>query len=200
LAVRIRSHFHKPGQRTPAALASVAGLLSWKLALDAIKRMRDAGYDIDIGGPYFDFVCEYLVFMALAADRIAYRSLPGDGRAAFTTALAKRLAEVMEDNSHMLPPGVPAGQIHRHFLDLFNRRSGEYAEFDYDESGPDFGFKRFFAACLREVLPEKDRLWVVDQIMEIESPQALAGLEKTLAGIFSGEGPPRRRGHGGDGD
>ncbi len=193
VAVRIRSHFHKEGQRTPTALASVVAMLAWKLAIDAIKRMRGAQYDIDIGGPYFDFVCEFLIFMALAADRIAYRQLSPEARAAFTTALAIRLAEIMEENSYMLPAGAAAGERRGYFLELFNRRSGEYAEFDYGPTGPDFGFKRYFAACLREVLPEKDQLWVVDQAMEIESPAALAALDKTLAGLFSPATGGRRR-------
>ena len=75
MAVRIRSRFHTEGQRSAATLASVVCLLAWKLAVDAIKRMRAADYDIDIGRPYFDFVCEFLVFMAMAADRIAYMKL-----------------------------------------------------------------------------------------------------------------------------
>src|ERR1035438_4069035 len=128
MAVRIRSQFHKEGRRTPAALASVVAMLAWKLAIDAILRMRGAAYDIDIGRPYFDFVCEFLVFMALAADRIAYRQLSPEVRAAFTTALAIRLAEIMEQNSYMLPAGAAAGERRGYFLELFNRRSGEYAE------------------------------------------------------------------------
>ncbi len=56
MAVRIRSRFHTEGERSAAALASVAGILGWKLAIDAIKRMRQANYDIDIGRPYHNGV------------------------------------------------------------------------------------------------------------------------------------------------
>jgi hypothetical protein len=194
VAVRIRSRFHTEGRRSAATLASVVALLAWKLAVDAIKRMRDANYDIDIGKPYFDFVCEFLVFMALAADRVAYMKLDGERRAEFTGALAKRLAEIVEQNNEMLLGRAEPGACQRYFVDLFNRRSGEYAEFDYGAEGPDFGFKRLFAACLREGLPEKDRLWAVDQVMDIEVPEALKALDKTLAGLFAGgDGPAVRR-------
>jgi hypothetical protein len=186
VAVRIRSRFHTEGQRSAATLASVVAILAWKLAVDAIKRMREAAYDIDIGQPYFDFVCEFLVFMAMASDRVAYMKLSPERRADFTAALAKRLAEIVEQNNEMLLGAAESGACHRHFIDLFNRRSGEYAEFDYGRDGPDFGFKRFFAACLRAGLPEKDRLWVADQVMEIEVPEALKALDKTLAGLFAG--------------
>lgn len=167
--------------------------LAWKLAIESIKRMRTADYDIDIGRPYFDFVCEFMIFMAMAADRIAYAKLDGDKRAEFTAALGKRMAEIVEDNNGMLLGTAQPGECLRHFIDLFNRRGADYAEFDYGADGPDFGFKRYFAACLREGLPEKDRLWVVDQVMDIEVPDALKALDKTLAGLFGGgEGKPGR--------
>lgn len=176
-----------------AELASVVAVLAWKLAIDAINRMRQADYDIDIGRPYFDFVCEFTVFLAMAADRIAYRDLDADERVEFTTALAKRIAAFVEENRDMLLGEAQPGESERHFLDLFNRRGADYAEFGYDESGPDFGFKRYFAACLREGLPEKDKLWVVDQAMDIEAPEALKALGKTLAGLFHPETNESRR-------
>lgn len=198
MAVRTYTRFHAAGQRSPRTLAGVVALLAWKLAVDAIRRMRDADYDIDIGRPYFDFVCEFMVFLAICADRIAYRVLDDALRAEFTTVLATRLAEMLEENRYLLLDAAVPGESQRHFIDLFNRRGAEYAEFDYGENGPDFGFKRYFAACLRDGLPEKDKLWVVDQAMDIEAPEALKSLEKTLAGLFDPEGESRRARDGGE--
>jgi len=187
MAIRLKTKFHTVGQRSPATLASVVAVLAWKLAIESIKRMRKADYDIDVGRPYFDFVCEFLAFLAVAADRVAYRQLDEAGRIEFTTTLAQNIARFVEENNIMLLGDAVPGESQRHFIDLFNRRAADYAEFDYDERGPDFGFKRFLAACLRDVLPEKDKLWVVDQAMDIEAPEALKMLEKTLAGLFNPE-------------
>ena len=187
MAIRIKSKFHAAGQRPTATLASVVAVLSWKLAIQSIKSMRKADYDIDVGPPYFDYLCEFMIFLALAADRVAFRELDETQRAEFTSALAKRMAEIFEENHDRLLGGAAAGETRRRFLETFNRRGAEYADFDYGEQGPDFGFKRCFAACLRDVLPEKDKLWVVDQAMDIEVPEALKSLEKTLAGLFSPE-------------
>jgi len=187
MAIRLKTKFHAKGQRSPATLASVVAVLAWKLAIESIKRMRKADYDIDAGRQYFDFVCEFLVFLAVSADRIAYREMDAAARVEFTTVLAKNIGRFVEENNIMLLGEAVPGESQRHFIDLFNRRAAEYAEFDYDENGPDFGFKRFFAACLRDVLPEKDKLWVVDQAMDIEAPEALKMLGKTLAGLFNPE-------------
>lgn len=170
----------------------MVALLSWKLAVDGIKRMRGADYDIDIGRPYFDFVCEFMVFLAVAADRIAFRELDADARLAFTTALVKRESEMIGENAYLLMgESLPVG-LQQHFLDLFNRRSTDYAEFGYEDDA-DFGFMRYFAACLREVLPEKDQLWAIDQVMNIEAPDALKSLDKALDGLFHPERQESRR-------
>jgi len=194
LAIRIRSRFHRGGrERTAAELASVIAMVAWKLSQDAIRSMRAAQFDIDIGRQYFDFVCEYLAFMLHAADRIAYRALAADKRTAFTTALALKLAEVVEDNRGMLIAEPEPGRCRRHFIDLANERGADYADFAYDEKdGPDFGFRRFFGSRLLEIVPEKDHAWVIDQIMEIEAPEAVKALESTLAGLFAPPGEARR--------
>jgi hypothetical protein len=194
LAIRIRSRFHRgAGERTMPELAGVIAMLGWKLSQDAIRRMRAAQFDIDIGTQYFDFVCEYLAFMLHAADRVAHRALAADKRTAFTTALALKLAEVVEDNRDMLIAVPEPGRCRRHFIALANERGADYADFAYDEKqGPDFGFRRFFGSRLLEIVPEKDHSWVIDQIMEIEAPEAVKALEATLAGLFAPPGGERR--------
>jgi len=196
MAIRILSGFHAGHARSTTELAGVIAMLAWKLAIDSIKRMRRVEYEIEPGQAFFDFVCEFVIFLAQAADRIAYRDLTPEQRIEFTTALARRLAALVEDNRDMLQDDATPGQCQQQFLDLFNRRGAEYADHGYTGNGPDFGFRRCFAACLKEVLPEKDRLWAVDQVMEIESPEATKALEKTLAGLFHPEEESRRSRHG----
>ena len=100
MAIRIRSRFHAGGrERSLAELASVVAMLSWKLAVESIKRMREARFDIDLGRPYFDYVVETMAFHAHYADRVAFDKLGPEPRGEFTTALAKRMAEAIEDNA-----------------------------------------------------------------------------------------------------
>jgi hypothetical protein len=76
MAIRIRSSFHTGGKpRSMAELASVIAILGWKLAIDSIKRMREAEYDIDLGSVYFDFVVEFIrISVSAAALRPASRT------------------------------------------------------------------------------------------------------------------------------
>jgi hypothetical protein len=52
---------------------------------------------------------------------------------------------------------------------------------------------------MQEVLPEKDRLWAIDQVMEIESPEVVRALRKTLGGLFHPEASKSRRSRDGVG-
>ena len=192
MAIRIRSRFHAAArERSAVELASVVATLAWKLAVDSIKRMREARFDIDLGRAYFDFVCESLAFYAHVADRVAYRELEPAQRAEFTRALALRLADVVEENADMLLAAPVPGRCRGHFLDLFNAAGGEYGEFGYAADGPDFGFRRAFAARVRAGMPDKDRAWIYDQVMEIEAPEGVRAIEKTLAGLFAKDDPQR---------
>jgi hypothetical protein len=198
MAVRIRSRFHAGGrERTMAELASVVAMLSWKLAVESIKRMREAKFDIDLGRPYFDYVVETMAFHAHFADRVAFDSLSPEGRGEFTTALARRMAEAIEDNADMLLDAREPGACRRHFLEVFNAAGADYAGYGCDEKGPDFGFRRAYAARVRAGLPEKDRNWVYDQVMEIEAPEGVKAIRKTLDGLFGdGEKPSGRKREG----
>ncbi|GIK26846.1 MAG: hypothetical protein BroJett006_30920 [Betaproteobacteria bacterium] len=194
MAIRIRSRFHAGGrERSLAELASVVAMLSWKLAIDSIKRMRGAKFDIDLGRPYFDYVVETMAFHAHYADRVAYEKLGPEPRGEFTIALARRMAEAIEDNADMLLTASEPGACRRHFLEVFNAAGADYAEYSCDEKGPDFGFRRAYAARVREGMPEKDKNWVYDQVMEIEAPEGVKAIQKTLDGLFGGGEKPARR-------
>ena len=194
MAIRIRSRFHAGGrERSLAELASVVAMLSWKLAIESIKRMREARFDIDLGRPYFDYVVETMAFHAHYADRVAFSKLDAEKRGEFTTALARRMAEAIEDNADMLLNASEPGACRRHFLEVFNAAGADYAEYSCDEKGPDFGFRRAYAARVREGMPEKDKNWVYDQVMEIEAPAGVQAISKTLDGLFGGGEIPARR-------
>ena len=177
-----------------AELAGVVGTLGWKLSQEAIRSMRGAQFDIDVGRQYFDFVCEYLAFILQAADRVAYRKLAPEKRVDFTTSLARKFADIVEDNRGMLRGPVEVGRCRSHFIALANQRGADYADFGYHEKdGPDFGFRRFLGSCVREIVPAKDHAWVIDQVMEIEAPEAARALERTLDGLFAPPGEARSR-------
>lgn len=190
--LRLKAHWFKPEQaKSPAQNASAIAFIAWRVALNMLKRMRAAGFDIDAGPAYFGFVREVLVFLLAGADRIAYARLGADARTPFTTALVLRSAEILQENeADLLGPIEGAGYAER-FIEQFNTLSAHYAEFAWDErEGPDFAFMRYLGHRLEASVPEKDRRWVIEQVMAAEVPEAVGLLQRAMAGVFSTE--PRR--------
>jgi hypothetical protein len=201
--MRIKSQWFRPQTpKTPQQTASALAFIVWRLAENMLKQMRSARFDIDVGLPYFAFMREVLVFLIQVVDRMAFERMPATTRAEFTTALVRRVAEILEDSENDLlgvpPPGL---QSHRaQFIDLFNARSDDYATFGHGPDGPDFAFVRYLGSRVTELMTEKDRAWTLDQIMAIEAPEAVATLQRAMQDVLSTEPRPARRRQGVSGD
>jgi len=80
--------------------------------------------------------------------------------------------------------GGPLREYKDSFIDRLNQRAGEYADFHYTGVETSFSFILHLGQCMRDVVDEKDKTWVVDQIMAIDVPESVAMLEKAMAGLF----------------
>jgi len=178
--------FDKGPARGPEALASVAAMTCWRLAINTLRNMRRADYDIVTGPPYFDFLREYLVFLVNLADRNAFPHFDAEQRSAFMTTLVLNLGQMLAENESELL-GRDLADAKQAFVDLYNTRGADYAHFEFGADGPDYGFVRYCGNQLLELLPEKDRFWVVDQVISIEAPEAVKTLDTAFANLF-----PRR--------
>ena len=189
--LRVKNQWFRPGRpRSPGDVAGALAFITWRVAQNMLKSMRRADFDIDPGPQYFDFLAEAVAFAIQVSWRLVYPRYDDEGRAAFMTGLANRVGEELAENRSRLLGEEPQAAIKARFIELLNRRTGEYAEFGYGPEGPDFAFLRYFATVVAELMPEKDRRWTWDQVMAIEGPEAAASIAKSVAGLF--EEAPRR--------
>lgn len=188
--MRIKSRWHKRTKpRDMRQNASVMAFIIWRLAQNALKRMRAEHYDIDPGPQYFAFLGEMLIFLIQIADRIAYERLDAVQRSEFTAALAVRIAEILDENQSDLLGRPQAGSYKARFIALLNELSADYAQFSYTPDGPDFAFLRYLGSRVMEIMAQKDRHWVIDQIMSIEAPGAVADVQKGMRNLLDAPQP-----------
>lgn len=64
---------------------------------------------------------------------------------------------------------------------------------------PDFTFVRYFGHRLEATLPAPDRLWVIDQVMAVEAPEAVALVQRAMRELYD-PAPRRERGVSVSGD
>ncbi|MBL8341296.1 MAG: hypothetical protein JNL30_07485 [Rubrivivax sp.] len=211
-AMRIKSRWFSgdgaPAHKSAAEQGSAMAFIVWRLAVQMLKRMRAADFDVDAGTPYFAFVREALVFLVVLADRIAFQRLSAEERAEFVVALVRHVARHLQENADDLLGPAPAGEpTHgERFIDLYNELAGHYAEFGAapqtaahagpaDPAAgfePDFGFVRYLGTRLEPALPERHRRWVLDQVMAIEAPEAVGQVQRAMNDLFDPQ-PPRAR-------
>ena len=182
--MRVKSKWFKSErEKNPQEIAGAMAFIIWRIGQNALKNTRKADFDVAVGEQYFAFLSEFLIFLVQVADRIAYGRLSGEARIAFTTALAQRVAEILAENRSELLGGEVSG--HKgNFIGQLNLRAGEYAECEYGSDGPSFSFLRYLAHCMLDIVDERDKKWVIDQMMEIEAPEAVAMVEKAMQDLL----------------
>jgi len=188
-AMRIRNHWFR--SERPKAVPEIAGAVAfmvWRVAHQVLRNMRRADFEIDAGAKYFDFLSEWLIFLVQGADRIAFARL-GEARVEFTTVLANRVGEILADNRSDLLGDAGAAEIKERFIDLLNLRLTDYADFER----VDYGCLRFLAGQLAHVVGPRDTVWVHDQVMEIEAPQAIELVEGGVTGLLDDAPLPASR-------
>jgi hypothetical protein len=194
--LRLKTHWFKPdAPKSAGQTGSAIAFIVWRVARQMIDRMRAAGFDIEPGPMYFGVLRETLVFLTHVADRVAWQHQGAQARGEFTPALVRRMGELLDENETDLlgPPPVGQPSWRDSFIDQFNLLGEHYAAFGYSEhDGPDFDFRRYFGTRLEPLLPDKDRQWVLDQVMVIESPEAVSLVQRGMRGVFSGQRGPRR--------
>ena len=183
--IRVKSSWFKGDRKkTPQEVAGALAFIIWRISDNTLKNVRKADFDIAIGDQYFAFLSEFLIFLVMIADRIVYAQLSAEDRTEFTGALANRVAEHLAENQNEWL-GKPVREYKDIFVERLNQRAGEYADFHYTGVETSFSFILYLGQCMREVVDEKDKTWVVDQIMAIEVPEAVAMLEKAMKGLVA---------------
>lgn len=196
MALRIKNQWFKTQrEKTPFENASAVAFIVWRVTQNMVKHMREAKFDIDVGVQYFAFMREILLFLCAVVDRVAFARMSAQQRAEFTEALVVRVADILDDSEAEWLGPAPAGQPswRDRFIDQFNAAVEDYAEFEHDAQGPSFAFVRYLGSRVEQVMPEKDRRWVIDQLMAFEVPEALEMVMRGINGVLSNEPRAPRR-------
>ena len=196
MPIRVKTvWFKKDGERSAEEIASAVATTIWRVADKAVDNLGRENYDIITPERGFKLIAEFVAFLVHYCDRMAYASLTPERRMAVLQAVSVRLAEVMEQNIHSMVGTGDGRNYRQEFIDFLNRRFADYAEFEFpDEEKASFPALRFLGLQIRDEMDEKDKTWVMDQIMDIEMPQMMGTIRKSFKGLLSDA--PVKRGFG----
>jgi hypothetical protein len=188
MRLRIKTVWFKKGEgpREDDQTGSVIAANIWKISDQVVTRLSKADYDIITPQRGFKIIGETIAFLLHISDRMIYERVDEERRASLIQFTAGRLAEIMEQNIHDLL-GDFDHPYQETFLDFLNRRNEDYATFDFVPEKPDFSVFRYFGNAIREDLEKQDQPWIVDQLTEIDGPDAVETLVKVINGLFKEE-------------
>ena len=166
--------------------ATVIASTIWRLSDTAVINLSKADFDIVTPERGFRIIGELAAFLVHLSDRLAHTRMLAEERAVFVQTIAKRLAEVMEFNVRVVV-GEDGYDYQADFIAMLNRRAVDYAAFNFPARAPDFAVLRYLGNCILDIMEERDQHWVVGQIMEVEAPNAIDTIIKSMDGLL---GPP----------
>lgn len=183
MAIRIKSSWHaEDSERSPEEVGGAIAFIAWRIALDKAITLHGKSFVYANDQQRLAVIAEYLAFEVQVIDRIVHDMVDQEYRVALVTALVKKLAEHYEDNSlDLLGPG----DYQRHFIDLFNERSGDYAEFKFSDEGPSYPFMRHLGFEIQQIMgTEHENRWVIDQVMDVDAPEVSKQLARAVRNLL----------------
>lgn len=180
--MRIKSKWHKKDKpKSPEELASVLGFITWRAAQERADKMYAAGFNFASQTQLLAVVGEFAVFLLQLADRLCYERLEDEQRQPLMGALAQHLVRTLVDNmTEVAGPGEHRAAV----VALLNERMEAYAEFGFADGQPSYQALRYLGQCVEQVMGGSANKWVIEQVVDIEAPEAVKNLKKGLNDVL----------------
>lgn len=179
--MRIVHKWHKSSDRDLKQIAESLAYNIWKISLTSVRGLQDEKFHFTSKAQGLAVTTEMLIFMLQATDRLIYEAMEPEDRAQFVGAMAYRFLDIVLDNYDDLGE---EGPDRTDLVGLINERSNDYAAFSFEDGEPSYHFLRYFGERVGAIMgDDQDNRWASDQMMEIEGPDAIDKLKRSIGGI-----------------
>lgn len=180
--MRVVHKWHKTSDRDLKQIADSLAYNCWKFALTSVRGLQDQKFYFTSKAQGMEVTTEVLIFLMQVTDRLIHDAMETEDRAQLIGAMAYRFLDIILDNYKDL--AAEAEPDRTDLVGLINERANDYAAFSYEADGPGYHFLRYFGERVGAIMEgDQDNRWVSDQMMEIEAPDLIAKLKKSIGGI-----------------
>jgi hypothetical protein len=182
--VRVKSKWNRKDKtHSVEEIGAALAFIAFRIAQNGVLTLENNDYQTDTQAQRLQIIAEFLYFTIHLIDRMTIDRFNDEDRLRFMTELASKSAKNIEDNTRDI---LGKGDYRQGFIDTLNQRMSDYAEFlyDKDDGGPSFPMRRFFGDLVTQQMGEKNKRWVTDQIIDIEVPEILTTLNRSLPNLF----------------
>lgn len=192
MALRIKGKWHRSrrsrknsqGSARPKTLADLSSVIAfniWKVSNALFHNMGKEDFTFTNETMVMGTITETIAFLSQVVDRTIYDKIDEKERGPFMNAMAKHLGETMQTNmSEMWGEADYVGP----FYVTLNQRFGEYAECSFSEKEGGYAFRRLLGERIADLMASGDNRWVVEHVMDVEAPRAMAIIQKLTIDIL----------------
>ena len=185
--MRLKTRWNmKDKARTIQDTASALAFNMWRIGQAALLNLENEGFQTDTQMHRLEVMQEFMAFLIHIVDRVAYERMDDEERAEFVTAVARKIADYVQDNARDF---VGEGDHRAPFIALLNERMDDYADFGFSDMEPSFQMSRRFGDHIAATLGERQRKWASTQIIDIEVPTALKSLKRAINSLLLEDAP-----------
>jgi hypothetical protein len=177
----MHTKWNSGGSKTIEDRAGVVGFNIWKISKETWMRMERAGFMAGEDKQLAAVITEMIAFLIQVSDRLVYGQISEAERTRFMNALGKHLALTVQTN--MLDMFGP-GDYTKQFIDTVNSRAADYAEFEFTDFYPSYGFLRYLGEKMFEAMAATDNKWAIEHVIEIEAPEAMKPVRKLIGEVL----------------
>ncbi|MFN2308355.1 MAG: hypothetical protein ABR553_01260 [Gammaproteobacteria bacterium] len=185
--MRIKTRWNNQDKaRSIGEVTSALGFTLWRIGQSALLNLENEGFQTDTQLQRVEVMQEFMAFLIHMVDRMAYERMDDLERAEFISALARKVADYVQDNMRDI---LGNGDHRAPFIERLNARMDEYSDFAVIDGEPSFQMSRYFGDRMTGVLGERQRKWVATQIIDIEAPAAMKTLRRAVNNLIPARQP-----------
>jgi hypothetical protein len=179
--MRVKSTWHKTQVKTIDDIAGALAFNSWRITKNHLEDLINKSFIIE-KAQVFDVISEYLCFLIQCIDRLVFDKLNAKQRQTLILKLAKQSADYFHENKQ---ERIGSGEHWKDFIQIYNARSQDYANYEFTNGEPNYHFLRYFAEKIQKAMTHADSKWIVQQIIEIQAPKAFKSIKKSVKDLVA---------------
>lgn len=162
--------------------ASALAFIIWRQGLNGAINLHAEDFVYENDQQRIAVISELVACQLQHVDRLTSEFLGETNRAVLLQALCGRVADQMQDN---LADIAGPGNYRLPFIELLNSRFADYATMAYAGNEPTYQVYTFLAGQVLDIMgDDQTNRWVFDQIIDIDGPEMLRQVTKSVSRLF----------------
>ncbi len=176
---RIRTSWkNKSRQISVEEFANAVSSICWRISLNAAKNLHQQDFEYANDSQRLGVMGEYLFFFIHCSDRLLFASLSHAQRGEFVNTLSLHCKRHYLQNAREI---LPSDLVPDSFIEQLNEATSHMADTQFNENQPGFDMYRYLGNQIQQIMGHSQvNKWVIDQIMDIDGPNAYDIFKKSF--------------------